>query len=109
MFAQTSEHKHCVCGAVHQKIGKSTAEDADASKTFQAWESDNKLPDKEGRYYLTKDVMISETWQPADGTILCLNGKTIRMNATGDAISVDKDKTFVLTDCEEVQGALHIE
>ena len=106
MFAQTTEHKHCVCGAEHKEIGNHKTEDADASKIFQAWESDSTLPGTAGRYYLTKDVMISETWQPADGTVLCLNGKTIRMNATGDAISVDKDKTFVLTDCEEVQGSI---
>lgn len=109
VFAQTSEtteHKHCVCGAEHKEIGNHKTEDADASKIFQAWESDSTLPGTKGGYYLTKDVMISETWQPADGTVLCLNGKTIRMNATGDAISVDKDKTFVLTDCEEVQGSI---
>lgn len=106
VFAQTTEHKHCVCGAVHQKIGNHTAEDADALKTFQAWESDNKLPDKEGRYYLTKDVVISETWQPDDGTVLCLNGKTISMNAAVDAISVGKNKTFILTDCKEAQGSI---
>ena len=106
VFAQTTEHKHCVCGAEHKEIGNHKTEDADASKIFQAWESDSTLPGTAGRYYLTKDVMISETWQPADGTVLCLNGKTIRMNATGDAISVDKDKTFVLTDCEEVQGSI---
>lgn len=106
VFAQTTEHKHCVCGAEHKEIGNHKTEDADASKIFQAWESDSTLPGTAGRYYLTKDVMISETWQPADGTVLCLNGKTIRMNATGDAISVDKDKTFVLTDCEEVQGRI---
>lgn len=106
VFAQTTEHKHCVCGAEHKEIGNHKTEDADASKIFQAWESDSTLPGTAGRYYLTKDVMISETWQPADGTVLCLNGKTIRMNVTGDAISVDKDKTFVLTDCEEVQGSI---
>ena len=107
MFAQTTkttEHKHCVCGAVHKTIGDHTAEDADASKTFQAWESDNKLPDKEGRYYLTKDVVISETWQPADGTVLCLNGKTITGAENKNVIKISGE--FTLTDCAEVCGSI---
>lgn len=107
VFAQTTkttEHKHCVCGAVHKTIGDHTAEDADASKTFQAWESDNKLPDKEGRYYLTKDVVISETWQPADGTVLCLNGKTITGAENKNVIKISGE--FTLTDCAEVCGSI---
>ena len=106
VFAQTTEHKHCVCGAEHKEIGNHKTEDADASKIFQAWESDSTLPGTKGRYYLTKDVVISETWQPADGTVLCLNGKTISMNAAKDAISVGIGKTFILTDCKEAQGSI---
>lgn len=105
VFAQTTEHKHCVCGAEHQTIGDHTAEDADASKTFQAWESDNKLPDKEGRYYLTKDVVISETWQPADGTVLCLNGKTITGDEKNYVISITNG-SFDLTDCCQNTGSI---
>ena len=104
VFAQTTEHKHCVCGAEHQTIGDHTAEDADASKTFQAWESDNKLPDKEGRYYLTKDVVISETWQPADGTVLCLNGKTITGEVKDKYVIYITNGSFDLTDCCQNTG-----
>ena len=104
MFAQTTEHKHCVCGAEHQTIGDHTAEDADASKTFQAWESDNKLPDKEGRYYLTKDVVISEAWQPADGTVLCLNGKTITGEVKDKYVIYITNGSFDLTDCCQNTG-----
>ena len=116
VFAQTTEHKHCVCGAEHQTIGDHKNID---EKTFTEWTdtlaeeqngagntASNSLPATAGNYYLTKDVVISETWQPADGTVLCLNGKTIRMNAAGDAISVGKGKTFILTDCKEVQGSI---
>ena len=106
VFAQTTEHKHCVCGAEHQTIGDHTAEDADASKTFQAWESDNKLPDKEGRYYLTKDVVISETWQPADGTVLCLNGKTITGEAKDKYVIYITNGSFDLTDCCQNTGSI---
>lgn len=106
VFAQTTEHKHCVCGAEHQTIGDHTAEDADASKTFQAWESDNKLPDKEGRYYLTKDVVISETWKPADGTVLCLNGKTITGEAKDKYVIYITNGSFDLTDCSRNTGSI---
>ena len=106
VFAQTTEHKHCVCGAEHQTIGDHTAEDADASKTFQAWESDNKLPDKEGRYYLTKDVVISETWKPADGTVLCLNGKTITGEAKDKYVIYITNGSFDLTDCCQNTGSI---
>ena len=106
VFAQTTEHKHCVCGAEHQTIGDHTAEDADASKTFQAWESENKLPDKEGRYYLTKDVVISETWQPADGTVLCLNGKTITGEAKDKYVIYITNGSFDLTDCSRNTGSI---
>ena len=106
VFAQTTEHKHCVCGAEHKTIGDHTAEDADASKTFQAWESDNKLPDKEGRYYLTKDVVISETWQPADGTVLCLNGKTITGEAKDKYVIYITNGSFDLTDCCQNTGSI---
>ena len=106
VFAQTTEHKHCVCGAEHQTIGDHTAEDADVSKTFQAWESDNKLPDKEGRYYLTKDVVISETWQPADGTVLCLNGKTITGEAKDKYVIYITNGSFDLTDCSRNTGSI---
>lgn len=106
VFAQTTEHKHCVCGAEHQTIGDHTAEDADASKTFQAWESDNKLPDKEGRYYLTKDVVISETWKPADGTVLCLNGKTITGEVKDKYVIYITNGSFDLTDCCRNTGSI---
>ena len=107
VFAQTTkttEHKHCVCGAEHKEIGDHTAEDADESKTFQAWESDSTLPGTAGRYYLTKDVMISETWQPADGTVLCLNGKTITGDEKNTVIKMSGE--FTLTDCAEVCGSI---
>ena len=104
VFAQTTEHKHCVCGAEHKEIGNHKTEDADASKIFQAWESDSTLPGTAGRYYLTKDVMISETWQPADGTVLCLNGKTI--TGAKDKNVIKMSGAFTLTDCAEVCGSI---
>ena len=106
VFAQTTEHKHCVCGAEHKEIGNHKTEDADESKTFQAWESDNTLPDTKGRYYLTKDVVISKTWQPADGTVLCLNGKTITGEAKDKYVIYITNGSFDLTDCSRNTGSI---
>ena len=96
-------HTHCVCGKdAGVSVNGHTHSEA---VTFTAWDKTDSLPTA-GTYYLTENVTITSTWQPADGTVLCLNGKTISMNAAGAAISVDKDKTFVLTDCEEAQGSI---
>ena len=39
-----------------------------------------------GHYYLMRDVTVSETWHPADGVVLCLNGHSI--TATTRSINV---------------------
>ena len=64
------------------------------------------MPDKEGRYYLTKDVVISETWQPADGTVLCLNGKTITGEAKDKYVIYITNGSFDLTDCSRNTGSI---
>ena len=47
-----------------------------------------------------RDVTVSETWHPADGVVLCLNGHSITATTRSmNVIEVDKDKTFTLTDC----------
>lgn len=67
---------------------------------------DGTLPTVSGNYYLTSDVTITETWEPANGTNLCLNGHTITANITGSAdggsaIRVNEGVTFGLYDCGE--------
>lgn len=114
VFAQTTEHKHCVCGAEHQTIGDHKNID---EKTFTEWTdtlveeqngagntASNSLPATAGNYYLTKDVVISETWEPADGTVLCLNGKTI--TGAKDKNVIKMSGAFTLTDCAEVCGSI---
>ena len=51
-----------------------------------------------GYYYLTADVTLDQTWTPADGTVLDLNGYSITMQQEGDAIKVTG--SFTLTDCK---------
>lgn len=97
-------HTHCVCGKdAGVSVNGHTHSEA---VTFTAWDKTDSLPTETGNYYLTENVTVDGVWKPADGTVLCLNGKTISMNAAGDAISVGKGTTFILTDCKEVQGSI---
>ena len=68
------------------------------------WQGVNSLPSDSGYYYLTKDVTISSTWKPADGTVLCLNGYGISMSGNGPVIHVQPDVTFTLCDCNGSQN-----
>ena len=107
-------HTHCVCGAVHQTIGDHNNID---EKTFIEWTdtlakgqngedktASNSLPAKEGNYYLTENVTITSTWEPAAGTVLCLNGKTITGDEKNTVIKMSGE--FTLTDCAEVCGSI---
>lgn len=53
----------------------------------------------------------SDTWRPADGTVLCLNGRTVREFAfykpDFDAITVGSGVTFSLTECASIQGYIY--
>ena len=69
-----------VCAAVLMLSGTAyAAEHTHDGVTFQPWNSDNSLPtDRDEKYYLTKDVILSKFWEPPKGTInLCLNGHGI--------------------------------
>ena len=53
-----------------------------------------------GSYYLTADTFLPSTWTPANGTVLCLNGKVLALrNAVGAVIHVAQNSTFTLLDC----------
>ena len=49
---------------------------------------------KAGMLILSDNITLSKTesWTPANGTVLCLNGKTIRANGAGAAITVAQGK-----------------
>ena len=64
------------------------------------WEETDSLPNTAGSYYLTKNVTLKKEWEvPADIT-LCLNGKSITLDAKGDVINMSAYGTiFTLYDC----------
>ena len=94
------EHKHCICGASHQAVGNHT--DAD-EQVFTEWTATDSLPSDAGYYYLSDDVTITTQWEPTDGTVLCLNGHTIKTKATTDfdKYAISNSKVFTLTDCSQ--------
>ena len=88
---------HCICGAEHHAVGGHTNEE---TVTWTEWTYTDKLPDTKGNYYLKDNVTISDkSWTPVNGTVLCLNGKTIQANGDFDVIKIDNGYTFTLTDC----------
>ena len=116
-------HVHCICGGDATSGGHLQHSDV----TYTAWTNDeaasqygdsshtaaNSLPKNSGYYYLTTSVTLadSDTWLPADGTVLCLNGQTVREFAINkpdfDAITVDSGVTFSLTECASIQGYIY--
>ena len=101
IYLSTTEelHKHFLCGGnTCSKIGHN---EENSTTTFKEWSDATKLPSVEGKYYLTKNVTISNTWTPASGMVLCLNGHTITCANNGKVINLNFDGIFTLTDCSE--------
>lgn len=116
-------HVHCICGG----DATSGGHPQHSNVTYTAWTNDeaasqygdsshtaaNSLPKDPGYYYLTTSVTLSDsdTWRPADGTVLCLNGRTVNEFAfykpDFDAITVDSGVTFSLTECASIQGYIY--
>lgn len=116
-------HVHCICGGgttsgghpQHSEVTYTAWTDDEAASQYGAssYTAANSLPKKTGKYYLTSDVTLRDTgtWRPADGTVLCLNGQTVREFAFDtsayDVITVDSGVTFSLTECASIQGDIH--
>lgn len=104
--AAEETHDHCACGADHVDTGSHS----DSPRAWTAWKVNQngevKWPKVGGRYYLTADVVLTETWVvPETNTdiVLCLNGHSITMESRGPAIEVNGTKThtinLTITDC----------
>ena len=85
---------HPICGASCTHNGT----DNPVSWTAISSGEDLLAATSQGYYYLTADVTLDQTWTPADGTVLDLNGYSITMQQEGDAIKVTS--SFTLTDCK---------
>ena len=91
-------HHHPVCGettCTHVKDGSAEHQDV-------YWQAVSTLSDdmRAGYYYLTQNVTLTKSWDPADGIVLDLNGHDIILNAdNASVISKFTAGTFTLTDC----------
>ena len=91
-------HKHYLCGGNGCNGNGHTCQ----AVTFTAWTKSTELPETKGNYYLTDNVTLSSSWKPVDGTVLCLNGHSIKAdnNIAITAIIVNDNRTFTLCDCK---------
>ncbi len=100
-----TEHKHCKCGAAdtHEETRKCTYYQAD---NFAPWSDADSLP-AYGTYYLTKDVVLKDTWKVTSSIRLCLNGHNITANGDFDVIHITSGD-LTLSDCHstEKQGKI---
>ena len=72
------------------------------------WEETDSLPNTAGSYYLTDNVELAAEWEPKSGIVLCLNGKSITLNAEGDVINMSANGTiFTLYDCHKSGTITH--
>lgn len=61
-----------------------------------------------GYYYLTADVTLTAGWTPADGVVLCMNGKSITVDEDGEAvIYVEIARTVTICDCSNGGAITH--
>ncbi len=101
MSAFAADHAdHCVCGG-NVNIGDHTSH---SPISFESWNSTNSMPNYSGNFVLTTDVTITKTWIPAESTVLCLNGHTLKLEAESGAVIEINDRfypdaNFTLCDC----------
>ena len=96
MYAAPDDHSHKVCN-------DAGCSDNHSDITWEEWTSDNSLPQTTGNFYLTKDIVLDDEWEPAEGDVkLCINGKSIRVNGNVDSvIRILTDRNFTLCDCSD--------
>lgn len=76
--------------------------------SMTAWTETDSLPNTAGSYYLTDNVTLTAKWEPKSGTVLCLNGYSITLNAEGDVIYMPANGTiFTLYDCQKSGTITH--
>ena len=99
-------HTHCLCGETHKGSAYSDSNGVyHDNMTFEtAWDKTTYLPSREGTYYLTTDVTLSNTATiDREDVTICLNGHKITSSATTKAIEV-KGSTLKITDCSKNPG-----
>lgn len=86
---------HCVCGNGISFNGHDTHKNIEWTK----WNSTDSLPTASGNYYLANDINLATTQTVSNDINICLNGKTIKSNASNYALTVKNNASLTITDC----------
>lgn len=96
MCLKMPSHEHMICQGIdcpdRYHVNHTVVE-------WTRWDSSTSAPTESGYYFLGTDVKLTESWEPADGTTLCLNGHTITAALTVDAEnSTEGNTVYIPTD-----------
>ena len=92
--AEGKHTDHPICGTI--------CTDGDEHDTVTDWKPIDSEAELQaamaGYYYLTQDIVTTETWKPKNNVVLCLNGHSIAANGDFVVIEIEKGQ-FTLCDC----------
>lgn len=95
MWSINKHIMHCVCGGNTDFNGH----DTHTNVKWSEWNSTDSLPTASGNYYLANDINLATTQTVSNDINICLNGKTIKSNASNYAITVKNNASLTITDC----------
>lgn len=101
-------HYEKICAALNAPALVAEQDGEHDHDKMKPWTETTSLPNTAGSYYLTDNVTLTAEWEPKSGTVLCLNGKSITLNAMGDVINMSANGTiFTLYDCQKSGTITH--
>lgn len=101
-------HYEKICAALNAPALVAEQDGEHDHDKMKPWTETTSLPNTAGSYYLTDNVTLTAEWEPKSGTVLCLNGKSITLNAEGDVINMLANGTiFTLYDCQKSGTITH--
>lgn len=101
-------HYEKICAALNAPALVAEQDGEHDHDKMKPWTETTSLPNTADSYYLTDNVTLTAEWEPKSGTVLCLNGKSITLNAEGDVIKMSANGTiFTLYDCQKSGTITH--
>lgn len=101
-------HYEKICAALNAPALVAEQDGEHDHAEMKPWTETTSLPNTAGSYYLTDNVELAAEWEPKSGIVLCLNGKSITLNAEGDVINMSANGTiFTLYDCHKSGTITH--
>lgn len=97
MWSINKHIMHCVCGGNTDFNGHDTHKNIEWTK----WNSTDSLPTASGNYYLANDINLATAQTVSNDINICLNGKTIKSNASNYALTVKNNASLTITDCTD--------